>query len=60
MTDAQRQALANVCARFDVPFRESDYAPTFDLPSDWVAGWLGGADAGAVYVGCSPSGEVHS
>ena len=59
MTDAQREALSNLCERYNVEFNESDYAPIFDLPSGWVAGWIGG-EARKLYVGCDPEGSISS
>ena len=53
--DTQATALRTLCERFNVPFIPGNYRPTFDLPSDWVAGWVG-----PIYVGCSPEGEISS
>lgn len=55
MTDAQRAALTSLCERYGVEFDASHYRPTFDLPSDYVAGWVG-----TIYVGVSPDGRVSS
>jgi hypothetical protein len=55
MTDEQIVALAKLCDRYNVPFRMQDFAPTFDLPSDYVAGWVG-----PIYVGCDADGRISS
>lgn len=72
MTLAQQHALAALCERYHVTFNEADYAPRFDLPAGYVAGWVGGlvhaatTDYGTapgkttIYVGVSPEGEVSS
>lgn len=67
MTDAQRKTLEALCGRYRVEFRESDYAPTFDLPDGYVAGWVGGINHSAgmgsaqtIYVGVDPEGNASS
>lgn len=55
MTEAQETALRNLCERFNVEFSTDNFHPTFDLPSDWLAGWVG-----TIYVGVSPDGAVSS
>jgi hypothetical protein len=64
MTDAQRDRLWQLCGAYNVAFREDDYAPTFDLPDGYVAGWVGGwkgiGDRRTLYVGVSPAGEASS
>jgi hypothetical protein len=55
MTRAQREALKALCVNYDVPFTPHDFAPRFDLPAGWVAGWVG-----PIHVGCSPEGRIHS
>lgn len=62
MTDAQRDALWNICGRYGVPFREDDYHPQFDLPPGYVAGWVGGvADPQeCIFVGVDPEGAISS
>jgi hypothetical protein len=56
MTEAQMLALWRKCGDYNVPFREDDYHPTFDLPTGYVAGWIGDR----IYVGVSPDGEISS
>jgi len=74
MTEAQDAALRDLCARYGVDFAPSHYTPKFDLPPNWVAGWVGGprhanpsyanpeqpAGAPTLFVGVSPGGEVSS
>ena len=62
MTVLQYRKLRDLCHRYKVLFDPADYVPTFDLPSDWVAGWVGGnTKAGkTIYVGVSPEGDSHS
>lgn len=63
MNDKQREALKGLCERYNVPFEESNYRPTFDLPEGWVAGWVGNIVNGffnGIYVGCSPEGHISS
>lgn len=62
MTDNQFLTLARLCERYKVVFDREHYQPQFDLPSDWVAGWIGGPDhAGkTIYVGCDPDGHCSS
>lgn len=55
MTQAQRDALRDLCIRFNVPFVEAHFKPAFDLPAGWVTGAVG-----PIVVGVSPEGEVHS
>ena len=55
MTDAQFAALSNLCQRYEVDFDHLAFHPQFDLPTGWVAGWVG-----PIYVGCSPEGDIHS
>jgi hypothetical protein len=55
MNGNQKLALQDLCKRFHVEFVEDQYRPVFDLPSDWVAGWVG-----EIYVGCDPSGSISS
>lgn len=55
MTAAQEAALRRLCDGYHVPFVPSEYSSQFDLPSGYVAGWVG-----PIYVGVSPEGEVSS
>ena len=55
LTDAQISKLADLCERYGVTFDARNYHPAFDLPTGWVAGWVG-----PIYVGCSPEGDIHS
>lgn len=60
MNDNQREALAELCERYHVPFDERDYMPQFDLPSGYVGGWVGGIEHRKLYVGCDPEGRISS
>lgn len=61
MTDAQELTLRRLCARYKVDFREYHYAPQFDLPADYVAGWIGGNDGRRpLYVGVDGEGNASS
>lgn len=73
MTEAQESTLATLCERYHVAYDPDHYHPTFDLPSSWVAGWIGGPDqagsfndkgerlyGGTIYVGVSPEGAASS
>ena len=55
MTPEQRAALYRLCERYQVPFYEENYKPTFDLPAGWVAGMVD-----TIYVGVSPEGDIAS
>lgn len=55
MTDTQRTALQKLCERYSVLFDETNYRPQFDLPTGYVAGWVG-----PLYVGCGPGGDIHT
>lgn len=74
MTMAQREKLWELCGRYQVPFRESDYDGPFkgeaffdkDLKG-WIEGWVGGPLHNGhnnmkktIYVGVDPEGNVHS
>lgn len=64
MTDAQRETLLDLCRRYRVPFRESDYLVSrsgtgLDSPAGWVEGWVGGVGT-TIYVGVDPQGRPHS
>lgn len=70
MTDAQVATLTALCKRYGVEFVAEHYSPQFDLPDDYVAGWIGGTDHGLVdgkrtnattiYVGVSAEGDASS
>lgn len=55
MTEAQREALAALCERYDVEFDPDAFGPGFGLPSGYVAGQVG-----PIYVGCDPEGQISS
>lgn len=55
MTPQQREALQRLCERYKVPFDPGAFAPRFDLPAGYVAGWVG-----PIFVGCSPEGRISS
>ncbi len=70
LTEAQTEALRNLCTRYNVTFDAGDYRPAFDLPTGWFGGWVGGDKHGyangerqpntTIYVGVSPEGSVSS
>lgn len=64
MNEAQTKALRDLCERYNVPFNPEHYRPDFSLPSDWVAGWVGGfavqSEHPTIYVGCDPEGRISS
>jgi hypothetical protein len=69
MTNAQRDRLWQLCANYNVPFREDDYilaGKQASIGAGWVEGWVGGRDGSGItsrttlYVGVSPEGESHS
>ncbi len=57
MTEAQEAALRALCGRYGVPFERTNFPPQFDLPTGYVAGWIG---VDKLYVGCSPEGDISS
>ena len=71
MTTKQRDALWDLCGRYNVPFREDDYRL---IPKDaammkgYVEGWVGGRmhngdwaeEKATIFVGVSPDGRVNS
>ena len=59
MTEAQEAALRDLSERYKVPFDPAGFRPTFDLPTGYVAGWIGG-DERKLYVGCDPEGRISS
>jgi hypothetical protein len=74
MTHAQRDKLWDLCAGYNVPFREDDYVlhttrAAISIGSGYVEGWIGGAAhsdapfAGGkktIFVGVAPDGRSHS
>lgn len=76
MTELQEKALRDICDRYGVTFDAQDYQPSFDLPTGYVAGWVGGihhsvdfttrggkdhdTPMSTIYVGVSPEGEISS
>ena len=56
MTDKQENAIRRLCNRHGVEFDADNYSPTFDLPSDYVAGWIGDS----IYVGVDANGNISS
>lgn len=59
MTEAQKAKLIQLCERYGVPFVAEHYRPQFDLPADYVGGWVGG-EPGTIYVGVDSEGRAHS
>lgn len=58
MNDVQRNALSNLASRYNVNFDESKffvYKADSTMMPGWAEGWVG-----PIYVGCSPTGEIHS
>jgi len=70
MTDAQRDRLWQLCAVYNVPFREDDYflwtEKSGGVGAGWVEGWVGGRDGAGLtrrktmYVGMDPEGRWSS
>jgi hypothetical protein len=71
MTHAQRDKLWDLCAGYNVPFREDDYVlhstrAAISIGSGYVEGWIGGRDGDGttgrktLYVGVAPDGRSHS
>jgi len=59
MTRQQRDRLVTLCVSYGVEFDPMHYQSMFDLPHDYVAGWVGGRP-GTIFVGVSPEGEASS
>jgi hypothetical protein len=55
ITDAQERALRDLCDRYNVEFDPMAFRPQFDLPTGYVAGWVG-----PIFVGCSSDGRISS
>lgn len=64
LTEAQESALRDLCDRYKVQYSADHYHHTFDLPEDYVAGFVGGYEIQAtrptLFIGCSGTGEIHS
>jgi hypothetical protein len=60
MNEAQATALRTLHERYKVPFDPSQFTPQFDLPTGYVAGWVGAPNYRKLYVGVSPEGEISS
>lgn len=69
MTTKQRDALWNLCGRYNVPFREDDYhIVSSSVGYRYVEGWIGGREhngnwgeaKSTIFVGVSPDGVVNS
>jgi hypothetical protein len=73
MTAAQEATLRRLCDGYKVTFDTADYHPQFDLPTGYVAGWIGGPEhagafndagerilGGTIYVGVAPNGDASS
>jgi hypothetical protein len=64
MTEAQETALRGLCERYGVEYAAAHYHPTFDLPPDYVAGFIGGweiqKEHPTLYVGCDGEGKISS
>ena len=59
MTKEQEATLRRLCDGYKVTFNAADYHPQFDLPTGYVAGWVGG-QPGTIYVGVAPNGDASS
>jgi hypothetical protein len=55
LTDAQERSLRALCQRYRVEFTPAGFHRRFDLPSEYVAGWVG-----PIYVGCDAEGRISS
>lgn len=61
LTRAQHTALVSIHDRYNGLYDPAGFAPTFDLPPGYVAGWVTREDGThAIYVGVSPGGEISS
>lgn len=71
MTNAQRDKLWDLCAGYNVAFREDDYilhvaTIPLSIGAGYVEGWIGGRDGDGttgrktLYVGVAPDGRSHS
>lgn len=55
LTIEQEWAIRDLCEAYHVAYIPGHYTPQFDLPSGWVAGWIG-----PIYCGISPEGDISS
>ena len=55
MTKEQEATLRCLCDGYKVTFDAADYHPQFDLPTGYVAGWVG-----TIYIGVAPNGDASS
>ena len=55
LTQEQEWSIAAKSRDYGVPYEPTKFAPAFDLPDGWVAGWIG-----PIYVGVNPEGHIHS
>jgi hypothetical protein len=55
LTLDQERAIQGKSRDYKVAYEPTTFAPAFDLPDGWVAGWIG-----PIYVGVSPEGHIHS
>lgn len=70
MTTKQRDALWEICGRYNVPFRERDYqiySGSFSGLEGVAEGWLGGPERNGhnnmgktIYVGVTPDGRINT
>lgn len=61
LTEDQLTALTGIHDRYNGTFDPSAFAPAFDLPAGYVAGWVTDANGRqAIYVGCAPDGSISS
>jgi hypothetical protein len=60
LTEPQHQALTDLHRRYRVKYDPDHFRPAFDLPTGYVAGWVGGLSEKKLYVGVSPEGDVSS
>ncbi len=56
----QQAALSALCARYGTEYKAEHYTPQFDLPPDYVAGWIGNEAGRYLYVGCDGEGQISS
>lgn len=54
-TVKQLVAVRALCKRYNVEFKGENYVKQFDLPDDYVAGWVG-----PIYIGCDSEGRISS